>query len=165
MLISFGGVDQSNGTGLALEALKRERFHESIVVIGEQHPMRGAIAAACHTEGYECHVQSTRIAEIIDSCDVALGASGASAWERCFLGLPTLMISVADNQAEIAREVAGRGAGLNLGSWPDASADAIAAAIAEIRSRPELVEEMSSSAYAIMEGHVDVADLLIGRSA
>ena len=42
------------------------------------------------------------MAELIYNADLGIGASGASTWERCILGLPTLTTIVADNQIEVA---------------------------------------------------------------
>ena len=34
--------------------------------------------------------------------DMCVGAAGSTSWERCCLGLPTLIFSTAENQLEIA---------------------------------------------------------------
>ena len=34
--------------------------------------------------------------------DLAIGAAGATSWERCCLGLPTIMLVLAENQKKIA---------------------------------------------------------------
>jgi len=35
--------------------------------------------------------------------DLAIGAAGSTSWERCCLGLPTLLIVLAENQRDAAR--------------------------------------------------------------
>ena len=35
-------------------------------------------------------------------CDLAIGAAGSTSWERCCLGLPTIMLILAENQKVIA---------------------------------------------------------------
>ena len=37
--------------------------------------------------------------------DIALGASGATSWERCCMGLPSIVIALAENQIKIASEL------------------------------------------------------------
>ena len=44
------------------------------------------------------------------AADMAIGAGGASTWERCCLGLPTLAVIVADNQRDMIRRLASDGA-------------------------------------------------------
>ena len=38
--------------------------------------------------------------------DLSIGAGGVMSWERCCLGLPTVTIGIAENQADVA-ELAG----------------------------------------------------------
>jgi spore coat polysaccharide biosynthesis predicted glycosyltransferase SpsG len=46
------------------------------------------------------------MAELIVDADLAIGAGGANTWERCSLGLPSLVVAVADNQIRAARDIA-----------------------------------------------------------
>lgn len=100
ILVFFGGVDADNYTSHAINALvvlKVEGLHVD-VVIGAQHPCRAEIEASCAEQGYVCHVQTNRMAELMVDADLAIGAGGSATWERCCLGLPTLAICTADNQ-------------------------------------------------------------------
>src|SRR5690606_7050826 len=45
-----------------------------------------------------------------------IGASGSTAWERCALGLPTILAVTAANQAGIAAALDQGGAALSIGS-------------------------------------------------
>ena len=40
--------------------------------------------------------------------DLAIGACGSTTWERCCLGLPSLVITIANNQIPIAEELHNR---------------------------------------------------------
>ena len=46
------------------------------------------------------------MAELIVDADLAIGAGGANTWERCSLGLPSLVVAVADNQIRAAQDIA-----------------------------------------------------------
>ena len=52
------------------------------------------------------HFNVNNMAELMSSADIGIGASGTSTWERCCLGLPSLVMILADNQKEIAEELA-----------------------------------------------------------
>jgi spore coat polysaccharide biosynthesis predicted glycosyltransferase SpsG len=54
------------------------------------------------------------MAELMADSDLAIGAAGTSAWERCCLGLPTLMIVLAANQSAGAQALNKSGAALLL---------------------------------------------------
>ena len=100
VLVFFGGVDADNYTGRAIEALSETgipSLHVD-VVIGTQHPCREQIKMACGQHGYICHIQTDKMAELMATADLAIGAGGSASWERCCLGLPTLTICTADNQ-------------------------------------------------------------------
>ncbi len=101
ILVFFGGMDADNYTGLAIQALVDLNNKRQVdVVIGAQHPKREQIQQACVKYGYVCHVQTTRIAELMAEADLAIGAGGTATWERCCLGLPTISLCVAENQSK-----------------------------------------------------------------
>src|SRR5262249_14791779 len=47
--------------------------------------------------------------------DVAIAAGGGTCWELAFMGVPTLVLVLADNQREVARGLSEYGLGVNLG--------------------------------------------------
>ena len=51
------------------------------------------------------HSALSTLAPLIAKADLAIGASGAASWERLCLGLPTLAVSLAENQRPIAEEL------------------------------------------------------------
>lgn len=85
------------------------------VVAGSANRDRSAIATVCDTHGWRLHDQTPRIAELIARSDLAIGAGGASNWERCALGVPALVTILADNQALVAQALHRAGAVRCLG--------------------------------------------------
>ena len=61
------------------------------------------------------HSLTADIHRLMVACDLAIGAGGGSAWERCCVGLPTIMIGIADNQSDVAAALADAGAAIDLG--------------------------------------------------
>jgi len=117
ILVFFGGVDADNYTGQAIEALTEidiRGLHVD-VVIGAQHPYREAIEKACSAQGYVCHVQTNRMAELMADADLAIGAGGSANWERCAMGLPSLIMVLAENQNKAAKDLDAAGVLINLG--------------------------------------------------
>jgi len=102
ILVFFGGVDPDDHTSRAIELLAgfAEKDWEVNVVIGQGHPKLEAIKSACDQQRFLCHVQTERMAELINKSDLAIGAGGTAVWERACLGLPTLSIATAQNQNE-----------------------------------------------------------------
>ncbi|HSI22799.1 MAG TPA: UDP-2,4-diacetamido-2,4,6-trideoxy-beta-L-altropyranose hydrolase [Methylophilaceae bacterium] len=111
ILVFFGGVDEHNNTEVTLKALT-EIGLEGVaidVVIGVQHPAIKNIEAICLQYRFNCHAQTDRMAELMASADLSIGAGGSAMWERCSLGLPTICISVAENQTQQIADAAGEG--------------------------------------------------------
>jgi UDP-2,4-diacetamido-2,4,6-trideoxy-beta-L-altropyranose hydrolase len=102
ILIFFGGVDARNYTSQAIQAIAALGVGglQVDVVVGQRHPNADEIAAQCLRHGFACHVQTPRMAELIAAADLAVGAGGTATWERCCLGLPTLVLCTADNQSQ-----------------------------------------------------------------
>jgi UDP-2,4-diacetamido-2,4,6-trideoxy-beta-L-altropyranose hydrolase len=107
ILVFFGGVDADNYTSFAIQALAELNIMLQVdVVIGSQHPNREKIQQACINHGFICHVQTTRMAELMAVADLAIGAGGTATWERCCLGLPTISFCLAENQRKLILDVA-----------------------------------------------------------
>lgn len=103
VLVSFGGVDVNNYTEPVIQALSRIEGIQSVdIVIGDQHPFKKEIINKCANYNFKLHIQTEKIAELITRSDFAIGASGSTTWERCCLGLPSLVIPIAENQKAIA---------------------------------------------------------------
>jgi UDP-2,4-diacetamido-2,4,6-trideoxy-beta-L-altropyranose hydrolase len=100
VLVFFGGVDPDNCTGQAIKALMApELTHLAVdVVLGLQCPHRQEVAP--HTT---LHGPQPSLAGLIARADLAIGAGGSATWERSCLLLPSVVVSVAENQHLCAR--------------------------------------------------------------
>jgi UDP-2,4-diacetamido-2,4,6-trideoxy-beta-L-altropyranose hydrolase len=151
LLIFFGGGDPDNLTGRALRELHETDFTAD-VVIGASNPHRDEIAALCRAGGgrYTLHVQTGRMAELMARADLALGAGGGSHWERCLLGLPALVVTVADNQIETTRLLHDQGACRRLGDAANLLPGAFLQALTDLKHHPRKLTAMSRAARAIV---------------
>lgn len=110
LLITMGGVDSDNVTGQVLHELAvcpLPRSLEITVVMGEAAPHLAIVKAKAFSMPYkvEVKVNVNDVAELMANADLAIGAAGATTWERCCLGLPTIQIVVAENQRKIAQSM------------------------------------------------------------
>ena len=118
ILVNFGGTDEHNLSLKALQAIDSLNIAGLMVdvVIGQGNPHKATLQQEIDgMPGVTLHVQTDRMAELICAADLAIGASGASTWERCSLGLPTLALVLADNQREGADQLGKAGIIVNLG--------------------------------------------------
>lgn len=153
ILVSFGGADAGDFTSIALRALlllERPRF-DLDVVIGGAHASRQQVESVCAEHGYRCHVQTTRMAELMAAADFAIGAGGSTTWERCCLGLPALVVCAAANQIAVTAAAATQG----LVFAPDLRAlnpEALAAHLAGVLDDEDALRSMSKRCLATVDG-------------
>ncbi len=107
LLISMGGVDNDNATGRILDALKDCPLPTDCriqVVMGGTAPWLDEVRRIAKQMPWETDVlvNVRNMAELMANSDLAIGAAGATSWERCCLGLPALMVVLAENQRPIA---------------------------------------------------------------
>ncbi len=112
ILVYFGGYDRDNLTGRTIAAfLELNRADIQVDVIINSHSPHAA-AVRQQSMGYSnitIHEQLPSLAELIVKADLAIGAGGSTTWERCCLGLPTMIITLAENQIPIASEMHNQG--------------------------------------------------------
>lgn len=116
ILVSLGLTDIDGVTGQVVERLRPRLTNEGIdVVLGAGAPsLAGLTRIARRDTRIAVHVDTPHMARLIAEADLAIGAAGSSTWERCTLGLPSLMLILADNQRPVARAIAEAQAGLVL---------------------------------------------------
>jgi len=153
VLLFLGGVDRNNHTGLALRAL--QYLHKKLtidVVIGAGNPNRHDVEALCKKLQARCHVQSTRMAELMARADFAIGAAGSASWERCCLALPSILFILADNQRPIGMALHNLGACVALATNTHINEHLIAKTLGELFDNPGRLRDMSRKAHDLVDG-------------
>ena len=109
VFVSMGGVDPMNATSLALKALARAGFRRrAAVVLGSGAPHLPQVRRLIPKLPYavQLHLDCDRVAAVMADCELALGAGGTMAWERFCLGLPSVIVPIAENQLAAAQALA-----------------------------------------------------------
>ena len=152
ILVFFGGVDEKNYTRIAIQALVELNTTLQVdVVIGYSHPNVEQIEQACVAYGFTCHVQTTRMAELMAEADLAIGAGGTATWERCCMGLPTVSFCIAENQQKLVMDAAARG----FLYAPTSGRDLVKVIRDHVRTileNPALIKLISEISYSLVDG-------------
>jgi UDP-2,4-diacetamido-2,4,6-trideoxy-beta-L-altropyranose hydrolase len=154
ILVFFGGADLDNLTQIALDALALGQASDLsvTVVAGSLNPRWEELQRQCAAmPNVTFHRETDAMAELMAKADLAIGAAGTTSWERCCLGLPTIVVSVADNQSEVARGLARARAALRL-ERQQFTAARLAKLLARLRLRPQLLHWMSERAARLVDG-------------
>ncbi len=112
VFVSFGGTDATNATPLALKALASAGYRGDVeVVLGAAAPNLAAVRRLLPQLPYRVrlHIDCDQVAAVMADCDFAIGAGGTMTWERFCLGLPSVIVPVAENQLPAARALAREG--------------------------------------------------------
>jgi spore coat polysaccharide biosynthesis predicted glycosyltransferase SpsG len=155
ILITMGGVDQPNASGRVLQALAGcdlARSCRITVVMGSQAPWIEAVRSQAQRLPLrtEVVVSVDDMAQRMADSDLAIGAAGGTSWERCSVGVPTLLVELAANQAGGAAALAAAGAAIRLGQVDDIEFALPAALCALLRD--DGLRRMSEAARAIVDG-------------
>ncbi len=124
VLVSMGGADPAGATEAFLEAIDALGASDVRVVVGGANPRVDAIrAAAARITGHtmEVVVDVARMSEPMLWCDVAVVAAGSTCLELACLGVPAVVVSVADNQDPVAAAVARLGLMRSVGRFGDSA--------------------------------------------
>lgn len=124
LLITMGGVDKDNATGKVLELLKSSPLHQDFrvtVVMGSHAPWLKSVQEQATNMPFSTQVLVgvNNMAQLMAESDLAIGAAGSTSWERCCLGLPCLVMVLAENQKEGASALQHMGAAIAIESFSD----------------------------------------------
>lgn len=156
ILVTMGGVDKDNATGQVLDALKACALPDDClitVVMGATSPWLGHVRLQAEQmlSPTEVLVGVSNMGQLMGDSDLAIGAAGTTSWERCCLGLPTVMVVLADNQREVAQGLEQAGAVYVLQSSQQIL-ERLPTLLAFLVSSPAQRAAMSQSAARIADG-------------
>lgn len=114
VLVALGLTDVGGVTAKVVDRLRQRSGQLSFdVVLGGGAPsLKGLTRVAAHDPRITLHVDAQDMAELTLNADVAIGAGGSTTWERCTLGLPSVLVVLAENQRAAAQALAERDAAL-----------------------------------------------------
>ena len=103
VFVCFGGSDPTNETLRTLQILAQlPQQIDAHVVLGASNPHRADLELFCKQYHWRVYCQINYVAHLMHVSDCAIGAGGTMTWERCYMGLPTLVVAIAENQREDA---------------------------------------------------------------
>ena len=156
LLITMGGVDKHNATGQVLQALRSCPLPADCritVVMGATAPCLDAVRQQAQDLPWPVRVLVgvSDMAQLMADSDLAIGAAGATSWERCCLGVPTIMLVLAENQRTVARGLEQLGA-VKLINLARGAPARLRAMLAPLIANTEQLLRMSECGASIVDG-------------
>jgi UDP-2,4-diacetamido-2,4,6-trideoxy-beta-L-altropyranose hydrolase len=106
IFIFFGGVDSTNLTGRSLAAflrLNRPDIDVDVVITADSPHAENIHRQVAGHSNIHIHSNLPSLASLMARADLAVGAGGATSWERLCLGLPSLVVTLAENQRPVTQ--------------------------------------------------------------
>lgn len=152
LMVTFGGIDNDNITGRVLDALKDSPLPKACrikVVVGARLPWLNNVKRVARGLPWptEVLVDVSKMAQIMVDSDLCIGSAGSTSWERCCLGLPTLMMVLGINQQAIGWALEEKKAVIIFSEVSDIKSNI------EVLSRdPKRLDEMSQASSCVTDG-------------
>lgn len=152
ILVSCGATDPANATALVLDALDGIMGVAAVtVVLSSRAPNVDSIRKRSRGNT-QLLVDVESMAELMTRADLAVGAPGATSYERAVLGLPSIVVTLADNQRGMARMLAENAAALDAGSIDDDFVRRLRHLIAGLLKDDAARRKMAQAASALVDG-------------
>jgi UDP-2,4-diacetamido-2,4,6-trideoxy-beta-L-altropyranose hydrolase len=156
LLITMGGVDVHNATGEVLQALRTCPLPADCritVVMGVTAPHLEKVReeALDFPWAVRLLVGVNDMARLMATSDLAIGAGGTTSWERCCLGVPTIMLVLAENQRRVAHGLEQFGAAKVI-DFAQGASNQLRAALAPLIEDMSQLLRMSQCAASIVDG-------------
>ncbi|ALQ09829.1 hypothetical protein D172_015305 [Pseudoalteromonas sp. Bsw20308] len=117
VLLSMGGIDAPNASLQVLKVLK-ESVNPPIttVLLSARAPHYKSVTEfAVEYSVWLTHIDFVDdMAALMCEHDIAIGAPGSTSWERACVGLPSIVIALADNQQTICKNLEAVGAAISV---------------------------------------------------
>ncbi len=154
ILISLGGIDPGPVLERLVDGLRLGGFGGDLtVVLGMEMPVADRLRARTEDPfNLEVVVGVRDMADRLVTTDLAIGAGGSSAWERCALGVPTLLVVTARNQDLIAEGLVRASAVGLLGWHEEVDASLVAGLFKDLAADRDQVLALSRNAAALCDG-------------
>ena len=155
-LIYFGGgADLEDLTGMALQSfVNLELLKIDLdIVVSKAYAHRMKLEEAAAERGrVRIHSQLSDLSDLMAQSDLAIGAGGATTWERSCLGLPSIVVSIADNQRPACESLAASGLIKYVGVLRHVSVEQLQVSLQVLISQPEELQRLSSSGMILVDG-------------
>lgn len=157
VLIYFGGgANAVNLTCLAVQAFQvPELAHiELDIVIGTSYAHQSSLEElVAQRDNANIHLQLPDLADLMAEAHLAIGAGGATTWERCCMGLPAIVISVAENQRPACEALSADNLIDYLGHVDQVTSQSIRDRVLSLKRKSDLLRTLSERGMRLLDAN------------
>lgn len=167
ILLTLGGSDPDNVTLGMLRSIGGIGLADANVrvIIGASNPHADSVCKEASRLGGCCEiiVNTNEMPDHIAWADVTVAAGGSTCWELAMMGMPMVLVILADNQQGLSEALAASGVAINLGWHNTIQQDSVARTLEALLHDPQRRQAMSDCGRELVDGHgaTRVAEFLI----
>lgn len=155
VLIMMGGADPDNVTARALADVDTAAADVTIDVVAGpafRDLARLASVAAKATHAVRIHHDPPDLPALMAAATLAVSAAGSTCWELCCLGVPAVLLVLADNQIGVAAGLEAAGAAESLGAVDPFPEGRLAHAVEALLADPARRAGMAEIGRGLVDG-------------
>lgn len=154
ILITPGGSDSDNQTLKVVKALKGIKNDIKVtVVMGPNYQYEELLREEIGVNNRFFLVRDPQdIFDLMDKTDIAISAGGITCYELACLGIPNIILVLADNQKKTAVGLQDYSTSINLGWFEDVTEEGIKEAVEDLIKNREKREAMSKKGKELVDG-------------
>ncbi|MEI9476444.1 MAG: UDP-2,4-diacetamido-2,4,6-trideoxy-beta-L-altropyranose hydrolase [Deltaproteobacteria bacterium] len=156
ILVSLGGGDPDNVTLKVVRALKQIAIPgmEVSIVVGPANPHLSRIQEERSSAPFPIHLlySTGNMSELMAWADLAIAAAGTTTWELAFMGLPGILLVIADNQRGPAEKLQKEGVFPVLGLEPHWAEPELVQCVLSLMGGKKIRQEMSQKGRLLVDG-------------
>jgi UDP-2,4-diacetamido-2,4,6-trideoxy-beta-L-altropyranose hydrolase len=156
ILVTLGGADPNNVTLKVIQALQQVQIDDLQVVVvgGASNPHLEVLKEALENSQHSMRLESnvTNMPELMAWADIAIAGGGSTCWELAFMGLPALVMILAENQQAIAKKLDQAGIAQTLGRSVSQTAETITREIFKILLSKQIRTRMTQLGQVLVDG-------------
>ncbi len=157
ILVCFGGTDPEDLVCRTVTTLLANAGHSmnpgidiDVAVPGNLPSLSRLEALTENKPGVHVHVGLNDLSPLMLNASVAVGGGGIMLWERCLLGLPAIVVPLAQNQEKPIERLEGQGAVISVKSRGESYEPALIKALQELSQDSDALGAMSKNAFKVM---------------
>jgi L-amino acid N-acyltransferase YncA len=148
--VSLGGAVDAQTTISVVQACRAAAPAAEVVAVLGRQTSDNAVEPDEPMVRYLARVED--MAALMLRVDMSVGAGGTTSWERCAVGLPSIVVAVANNQVPVGRALAENGCAVYLGQLESFEPRRLREEIRRLAADRDQRSAMSSASRNLVDG-------------
>ncbi|UII30192.1 UDP-2,4-diacetamido-2,4,6-trideoxy-beta-L-altropyranose hydrolase [Fulvivirga ulvae] len=157
ILLSFGGADKNDLTGLVVDELRSfcKAIKKLIIVVGSLYTNLDSLKKMLskYPIPVQLFINTSRMADLMNKADFAITSAGLSTWELSCLGIPDVVISSSEREKISAEYLSKKGYIEYVSHFDDRNLKSrIRETVSKLIDKPEHLHSLSQKCFQLVDG-------------